>query len=127
MKKLQTLFMTAIIAFGLLQFTACVKPPIDFDPRGANVVLTQTRIEKLVHSFFPYTGDETLNFTYNAANNPVGVIPPGGSTGTGDPAYVFHYDKKGRLIEVIGYYSDMKSYEVWHKYVYKDDRIVIDT
>lgn len=60
---------------------------------------------------------DTLVFVYNSFGDPVSAtrLP---SPGTGAPTYVFKYDKKRRLTDVIGLYHSGTSAEVWHRYFY---------
>jgi hypothetical protein len=72
---------------------------------------------------------ETMVFAYNSFGDPVTVtqLP---RPNTGAPNYVFVYDKKRRLTEMLGLYSGGNSGLFYHKYFYANpgnSNIVVDS
>jgi hypothetical protein len=110
-----------ILAIALLM-NSC-KKFIDTYYNKDQIEIRFCKIEK-VEIFSPYA--ETLNFSYNHLGNPVSVIQSNGP-GTGTPNYLFFYDNKSRLHDVIGVY-DESSYESWQRFAYNGkNQIVKDT
>jgi hypothetical protein len=62
---------------------------------------------------------DTLVFSYNSFGDPVYIrrLP---RAGTGAPHFVFKYDKKRRLTDIIGMYESGAGAEFWHKYYYEN-------
>ncbi|MEO6314610.1 MAG: hypothetical protein ABIU63_17600 [Chitinophagaceae bacterium] len=116
MKEQKTLLCAAIGAC-LLFFSACFKPPKDFDPRDGNNVYTGCRVKSI----------DGLPFAYNQNNDPVSLVR-NGQAGTGNPSFYFKYDKKGRLVEYISLFSET-DYGFRHRYGYNgnQNRITTDT
>lgn len=89
---------------------------------------------KKVTSVNKLPGDSTIRgrdtviytFAYNRLGNPVSITL--NKTTTGDPNYIFHYDRYNRLSEMIQPYSGGGNYELWDRYGYNDKgQIVTDT
>ncbi|RFM26817.1 hypothetical protein [Deminuibacter soli] len=98
-------------------FTGCKK--------NCDVIAGQPgcRVEKIKGNVGSF--DDSLFFTYNQQGNPVSIKKS--FTATGYPDVLFRYDQHNRLIQHIGYYSDV-SFETWHDYVYNlQNQIVQDT
>lgn len=96
----------------VLFFYGCIKPdtPIPHIP--------DCQIVKLRGEW--YTGLDSAVFSYNSKGNPTSMTRSW--VGTGSPDYLFRYDKKNRLTDVIGVYSDANYFETWHHYVYDNKR-----
>ena len=60
---------------------------------------------------------DTLIFAYNNWGDPTMITKLPYPT-TGSPNYIFKYDKKKRLTDIIGMYRGTAGAEVWHKYYY---------
>jgi hypothetical protein len=121
MKK-QAALLCACIVVSILQFSSCVKPPRDFEPRDGNNVFDNCRIKRITLR----SPAETINFVYNSKGDPVTVTPSNIYTGHSKKA--FYYDKKGRLIKMIGFYTGDDQYETLHYYTYDNkNRITVDT
>jgi len=76
------------------------------------------QIKKLSFTRF-YGGTDTLNFTYNAWGNPVSIVRP--STATGAPDFLFRYNGRNRLTDMIGVYGTVigpSNVESWNKFFY---------
>ena len=72
---------------------------------------------------------DTMVFAYNSFGDPITIthLP---FPNTGAPNYVFKYDKKKRLTEMLGLYTDGSSGLFWHKYFYENpgnSNIVVDS
>src|SRR5215213_692237 len=72
---------------------------------------------------------DTMVFAYNTWGDPITItrLP---SPNTGAPNYVFIYDKKRRLTEMLGLYSGGNSGLFYHKYFYANpgnSNIVVDS
>jgi hypothetical protein len=81
-------------------------------------------ITKIIANNFVFPGRVYL-FEYNDKGDPVKVTPS--AVGTGSPVLHFVYDKKGRLLEFYGLYSN-GHFEFWNIYQYdKKDVVVSDT
>ncbi len=115
--------------FFAIFFTACLKPPVNIDPRDANYVYTACRIKQiLTYPGYPYsTAYHGRTFEYNANNDPVNVYS--------DPRGIsyldlsFKYDGRKRLVQYCAYYyvPATNNFEILHRYGYTRDRITIDT
>lgn len=71
---------------------------------------------------------DSIEFNYNLLGNPTSAIRS--NAGTGEPNFLFRYDKKNRMTELIGAFnlSDLKEIENWHKYFYdRLNHIVVDS
>lgn len=116
-------------AFLLLLANSCTKPPKDFDPRDGNNVYKGCRVKKITFNKGPEAEPGIVDFTYNSKGNPVSVIKT--DVSTGNPNYLFKYDNKGRLIELIGAYRSFNtngSFEQVHRYTSDaHGRIIGDT
>lgn len=60
--------------------------------------------------------NDAVIISYNNKGNPVSMIRT--LVGTGAPNFYFRYDKKHRITDYIGVYSDNVQFETWHHYVY---------
>jgi hypothetical protein len=108
---------TALFIISLL-YTACTKE--DHNPNGAPVC----RVYQLI-GLIDYHQD-TITIVYNNKGNPVEMNRTFVSTGS--PRYVFKYDKRDRLIDLIGLYNHPTNYEIRFRYAYDHkDRISSDT
>ena len=72
---------------------------------------------------------DTMVFAYNSWGDPISItqLP---FPKTGAPNYIFKYDKKRRLTEMLALYSGGSGGEVWHKYIYENpgnSNIVVDS
>lgn len=101
-----------IVAFALALIPGCEKGNEYRISHG--IELKDCPITQIIRD--PGASPDTLVFVYNAWGDPVSVtklpIPK-----TGSPNYVFYYDKKRRLTDIIGLYSSGDA-ETWHKYYY---------
>jgi hypothetical protein len=129
MTKQTTLTGVCVTGICLLQLYSCIKPshdfdPHDFDPRDGKNVYNGCRV-KQINNLPGIEGDSlTWQFVYNSNNDPVSVS--NNSVGTGKPNLIFKYDRKYRLIEYSGIYTNGQ-YEFVHRYGYSQNRIVTDT
>jgi len=62
-------------------------------------------------------------FTYNKMGNPLSIIHP--RVGTGNPNYLFKYDKYNRLSELVKYYNGYNGYESWERFYYNNKNQVV--
>jgi hypothetical protein len=124
------------IAFACL-FFSCKKTndPIEqaFDGTISGTVqhkvkeLKDCRVQQIIN--YPCCGlKDTLAFSYNSWGDPDTIkrLP---FTGTGSPNYIFRYDKKRRLTDMLGLY-DGNGGLFWHKYFYENpgnSNIVMDS
>jgi hypothetical protein len=91
-----------------------------------NAEVKQCSIVQIVYEAFPGTND-VLQFTYNAAGDPLSITRQLGAH-TGYPNYIFKYDEKNRLTELIGPYNGNTTAEFWHKYFYDNKgNIILDS
>lgn len=112
-KSHYSLCLTMLVALSL--FTACKKNPLP-PPGYANSQIRQVKMDD----------EDSALFRYNALGNPVSIIR--GVVGTGSPNYFFRYDAQHRLTDYYGAYSDGRTFELWHRYVYdSNNHIVADT
>ena len=84
-------------------------------------------ITQVVHEPSPGL-PETMAIAYNAHGDPATITQVEGAH-TGSPHYIFTYDKKHRLIELLAPY-DNGSYETYHKYFYANPgqkEIILDS
>lgn len=73
------------------------------------------------------TRNDVLQFTYNSSGNPTAITRALGGH-TGYPNFIFRYDEKNRMSEMIGSYDNNTVAEFWHKYWYDNkDQIVLDS
>ncbi|PUZ29755.1 hypothetical protein DCC81_10040 [Chitinophaga parva] len=63
-------------------------------------------------------GEDSVMISYNGKGNPISMTRT--RVGTGAPNYFFRYDKRDRLTDIIGAYSDNATFETWHHYEYND-------
>ncbi len=100
-----------------LLFAACGK----YDHPNAPDICQVTKV-----TYNNFGLPDSAVFTYNKKGNPVSIRR--GQTSTGSPDLLFWYDKRNRLTDFIGIYSDGDIYEFRHKYTFDyKDRIVTDT
>lgn len=123
MKKQKLLLHACCMAFIVFEGISCLKPPPDFDPRDGNNDFKQCRIEKITFTTPSTHLVRTWTFVYNANNDPVTVTPS--HIETGSPVHTFYYDKKGRLIQYVGFYANGVGYESFHKYVYDNHNVIV--
>lgn len=114
MKKSLITIIVSILALTVLP--GCKKGNELFMDRGA-FELKDCPITQIVRNQFSIP--DTMAFTYNSWGDPVSIerLP---YAGTGAPHYVFKYDNKRRLTDIIGLYTGGSSAEVWHKYFYEN-------
>jgi hypothetical protein len=111
MKKI---FITlGLIAFASLLLSRCEKSN-DYYARQGATELKDCPITQIVGDL--NGSPDTLIFTYTAWGDPESVIEL--PTHAWLPKYVFKYDKKRRLTDLIGLYSNGQSGNVWQKYFY---------
>ena len=73
------------------------------------------------------TRNDILQFTYNNAGNPISITRALGAH-TGYPNFIFKYDDKDRMSELIGTYDNTTVAEFWHKYFYNNkNQIILDS
>jgi hypothetical protein len=91
--------------------------------------LGECRVEQIIRQGW-LTQKDTLLFNYNTLGDPVYIkrLP---RPATGSPSYVFKYDEKHRLTDVIGLYNNETVAEFWQKYFYEksgaSSNIVMDS
>jgi len=126
MKKNLSYSVLAISTMVTLIFPGCRKA-FDYVEDHPTATLPFCSIKE-----FRYDGEfavnETIAFTYNALGDPVTVTRD--ATSTGSPDFLFKYDKKHRLSDLIGAYSivEVLGVEEWHRYFYDHhDRIISDS
>ncbi|MEP6749216.1 MAG: hypothetical protein ABJB86_15890, partial [Bacteroidota bacterium] len=117
------LLQLCVISLSFPFLNSCIKPPLNFDPRDGNNVYTGCRVKETVNQGTTESPGFTRHVAYNSSNNPISV-DGGGSTGR--PNLVFKYDKREKLIEYSGVYTNAL-YEFVHRYGYSNNRIVTDT
>jgi hypothetical protein len=76
------------------------------------------RVQQIIHTPCCDAKD-TLVFSYNSWGDPSYIkrLP---LAGTGAPNYIFKYDRKKRLTDIIGMYEHGAGAEFWHKYFYEN-------
>jgi len=108
-----SLCLTMLVILSL--FTACRKNPFPSPGYG------NSQIQKVTMD-----NENYALFVYNALGDPVSITRSLVSTGA--PNYFFRYDAQRRLTDYYGAYSDGRTFEFWHRYVYDDhNHIVTDT
>ncbi len=93
-----------------------------------NEDVSKCQIQTFYFAYAIYGYQDSIVITYNSLGNPASGIR--GNPGTGAPNFIFHYDNRNRLKELIGLFdtSNVESAEVWHKYSYDEyDRIIKDS
>ena len=71
--------------------------------------------------------NDVLQFTYNSSGDPISITRALGAH-TGYPNFVFKYDDKDRMSELIGTYDNNNVAEYWHKYFYNNkNQIILDS
>lgn len=88
-------------------FSGCYKPDFPY-PHVPDCQIIKLKGDILFN--------DSILISYNNKGNPVSMIRT--NVGTGAPNYFFRYDKKNRLTDIIGAYSDNLEFETWHHYVY---------
>ncbi len=112
-----TLSCVALFVLSLL-LTACKKD--DHYPPGGQYCRVHQVIGRIGYE------QDTITIKYNNKGNPVEMNRT--YVTTGSPRYVFKYDKRDRLIELLGMYNLPASYEMRFRYAYDyKDRISSDT
>jgi|GEM_PF-1260565 len=116
---------TALAVLFLTFFVSCKKNEICLKciPPG----MTSTKILRYYGDW--YTDSLTLmgTITYNKLGDPVSILKSPHPV-EGNVDCIFWYDKKGRLSDYIGVYTDHENYEFWYHYYYdKSDRIAVDS
>lgn len=116
-----------IIYCILVFFTfGCAKKNGDKMPGDEEV--SKCQIQTFYFAYVIYGYQDSIIMTYNSLGNPVSGIR--GNPDTGAPNFIFHYDNRNRLKELIGLFdtSNVESAEVWHNYSYDEyDRIIKDS
>ena len=118
------LLLAATAAAGVI-FTGCRKDIGFLKHPGQNC--EGCNIEQITVNYASEIQGYTISyvFSYNSAGDP--VIIKNSNVTTGNPNTVFHYDKHGRLTEMIRPY-DNESFEVWTRYEYNNKyQIIRDT
>lgn len=103
-----------LIAFASLLLTCCKKDN-DYNARQGATELKDCQVTKITNDRNGTTLD-TLYFTYTSWGDPETVTQLPAQPWV--PKMVFKYDKKRRLTDIIGYYPDGLSGNIWHKYFY---------
>lgn len=112
-KSHYSLCLTMLVTLSL--FIACKKNPLP----GPGYGNSQIRQVKMDH-------EDSALFQYNALGNPLSITR--GIVSTGAPNYSFRYDAQHRLTDYYGTYSDGRTFEFWHRYIYdNNNHIVADT
>src|SRR6478672_9933881 len=124
MSMLSSFRLPSIIFLLPVVVASCVKPPDNFDPRDADNVYDGCRVQQTNNQQVPGTPVLIHQFFYNNNNDPVSVTS--NAVNTGNPNLVFKYDKKLRLIEYSGIYTN-GFYEFQHHYGYVQNQIATDT
>jgi len=71
--------------------------------------------------------NDVLQFTYNSSGDPISITRALGGH-TGYPNFIFKYDDKDRMSELIGTYDNNNVAEYWHKYFYNNkNQIMLDS
>jgi hypothetical protein len=90
-----------------------------------NAEVSECKIRQV--SYQIATRNDVLQFTYNSSGNPVTIKRLLGAH-TGYPNFVFKYNEKDMMTELIGTYETNTVAEFWHKYFYDNkDNIVVDS
>lgn len=118
MKAFSTALSCAALSTISFMFTACTKD--DHNHHGGQGCRVHQLIGRIGYQ------QDTITIKYNNKGNPVEMNRSFVSTGS--PRYVFKYDKRDRLIDLIGLYNHPTNYEVRFRYAYDyKDRITSDT
>jgi hypothetical protein len=115
---------------GLIILTliiSCTKND-DYTFRNYKPDIKHCQVTRIIH-WASCCSKDTMVFSYNQWGDPVSIkrLP---YAATGAPHYVFMYDKKRRLTDVVGMYQGGGSGEVWHKYFYSNagnSGIIVDS
>lgn len=142
MKKITTYLIVFAFSFFLLAFSGC-KKVWDYVKKHPDGVADNCRIDHIYFSFEHNDEDngfriykDTINFTYNAAGNPLSMKYAHTKYNLGlDPFSsdkLFKYDNKNRLVvylEDVSKFSVENDYSClfWHKYTYINDHLVVDS
>lgn len=118
MKALLSTFVRSSLVIVCLSYSACVK-----DPHNPSHI-PECRVYQI-------TGDvnyseDSITIRYNSKGNPIAIDR--NNVGTGNPHFVFKYDKNDRLIDLIGLYDHPTNYETRFRFAYDyKNRIKADT
>jgi hypothetical protein len=117
MKKYPGILVPMLCIAGIMQIISCKKPNDKMFQQPFEG-LKFCNIKKMTTDG---AGRDAVGwtFTYNANGDPLTVERT--VSGTGQPNYVFRYDKQGRLSDWIGVYhsiSHADTYEFWERYTY---------
>jgi len=120
--SLKALFFSVVccfLAIGCNKIWDYIHHPGNTDFKECNIkqVTMYNQYENGYIDTIPYT------FTYNAFGNPVNITRP--RVGTGNPDYLFKYDKYHRLSEMIKYYEGYHGYETWDKFYYNNKSQIV--
>lgn len=113
LRSIRYLFLTILI------FNFSCNKVLDFYP-GHSHVKSDCKIVTIVN-------DDSVWIVYDKRGNPINII--NNDKGTGSPDLYFHYDKRGRLIELIGLIGeDHQIHDRWIRYQYNSkNQIVSDS
>lgn len=101
----------SVIPMGCQKETGFLRK-VGSDCGGCNIEQITVDFSTEIQTYtVPYT------FTYNASGDPVTITNT--NISTGNPNAVFHYDKRGRLIELIRSYNN-GNFETWTRYEYNN-------
>ncbi len=127
MKKIHLLAIAFLASISLL-FSGCQKLFDQIQQHPGQGGSQYCAIKKIIFTRptkYPYSGQDTLDISYNASGDPISAIPK--HTDENEPKYYFRYDNKHRLTDLIGIFEN-GIYRSWQRYFYDThNRVILDS